>query len=400
MKTTITCPSCNHEQTIDVTFKVNFFGCVSCLRYFDNTGAKAVVKETFKPFYFERSLSVGAAGTFDNESYTVTGLVIKSLQSLESWCEYLLQTQRGKPLYISESQGHFIKMEALDATFDMTSFEKNQIFEEIRYTRIAVAKPKVRLAVGFFEEDVLQPAKVTEFIAPPLIISREVYDETHTIWYKGAHLPRPTVKKAFELSKLAGRYGTGLVQPFYFEPFRVAQILLAMCLLVIGITMLRNYDRETTIVYDAFVPLNGASASDLVSNSFEVTGSRAPLTVHLASEVDNSWASTTIGLVNEETNEEIYATRDLEFYQGYEAGEHWTEGSKSDEFNFCGVPAGKYHFIINVSKSEIDTTTTGVHIRAESGMPVYHNMWIVLVVCVVLIIAAYIAKDKFEENRY
>jgi hypothetical protein len=400
MKTTVICPSCKHEQTLDVTFKVNYFGCVSCFRYYDYSSGNPVLKETFKPFYFERSINLGAVGTFDKNDFVVTSVVVKTAGGLDSWAEYTLENAAGKSTYISEAQGHFIKMDVLEATFDTAAFEKTQIYDGVTYTRLAALKPRARLAIGFFENDALSTYDLAEFIAPPHIVSRERYPQNEVIWYKGAHLSRSTVKKSFKGIKMAGRYGIGMVQPFYFEPFRLAQILLVTCLLVIGITMFRNYGRQTKIVYDAFVPFSTNVSAEQISGSFEVTGSRAPLTVFLGSSVNNSWASTTIGLVNEETNEEIYATRDLEYYQGYEAGERWTEGSQNDEFNFCGVPAGKYHFIINLAKSETDNETTGVHVRAESGNPVYHNMWVVIVVSVVLIIGAYIGKDQFEQKRY
>lgn len=62
-----------------------------------------------------------------------------------------------------------------------------------------------------------------------------------------------------------------------------------------------------------------------------------PLNVEAFSNVDNSWATFDVSLVNEKNNEVITATKDIEYYHGYEGGENWAEGNKSVDYNFCGV---------------------------------------------------------------
>jgi hypothetical protein len=49
--------------------------------------------------------------------------------------------------------------------------------------------------------------------------------------------------------------------------------------------------------------------------------------------VDNSWANVGLGLVNEKTNEIVYASKDIEEYHGYEDGENWSEGRRDESFN-------------------------------------------------------------------
>ena len=58
-----------------------------------------------------------------------------------------------------------------------------------------------------------------------------------------------------------------------------------------------------------------------------------------------------MALVNENNGEEVYASKDIEYYHGYTDGENWTEGSNSEDFNLCGVAAGKYHLTITPSKA-------------------------------------------------
>lgn len=44
------------------------------------------------------------------------------------------------------------------------------------------------------------------------------------------------------------------------------------------------------------------------------------LNVEAFSNVDNSWATFDVSLVNEKNNEVITATKDIEYYHGYEGG--------------------------------------------------------------------------------
>jgi hypothetical protein len=74
----------------------------------------------------------------------------------------------------------------------------------------------------------------------------------------------------------------------------------------------------------------------------------------LYSNVDNSWANVELSLINEKTNETEYTSKDIEEYHGYEDGESWSEGSKNEEFNFCGVAPGKYHFTISAQKQGLE----------------------------------------------
>ena len=61
-------------------------------------------------------------------------------------------------------------------------------------------------------------------------------------------------------------------------------------------------------------------------------------------------------MINETTGEEIYANKDIEYYHGYTDGENWTEGNTTEEFNICGVAAGKYHLAITPMKATEDIT--------------------------------------------
>jgi hypothetical protein len=107
--------------------------------------------------------------------------------------------------------------------------------------------------------------------------------------------------------------------------------------------------RNNQTVFEQNINFSDVNDKELVSKSFtfrRLCSSEDPCFC----DVDNSWANVGIGLVNEKTNEVVYASKDIEQYSGYEDGESWSEGSKSEDFNICGVAAGTYHFLVSAEK--------------------------------------------------
>ena len=154
---------------------------------------------------------------------------------------------------------------------------------------------------------------------------------------------------------------------------------------------------------------------DYVSPSFEFDGGASPLRIDLKAPVDNSWAYTGVTLVNEKTNEEVFAEQDIEYYHGYTDGENWTEGSTKESFTICGVEPGKYHFTISPQVEEkiaptsiYLTSATNVNLNAGIEMEVsatiektpFWNVGFCMAVLGGGLILLFILKYLFEVSRW
>lgn len=126
----------------------------------------------------------------------------------------------------------------------------------------------------------------------------------------------------------------------------LAVTALLICLIQLNLVM----SRTNADIFEQEIEFASVTDKELVSRSFELSGGSAPLEVQAYSDVDNSWANVSISLVNEKTNEMRYTSKDIERYSGFEGGESWSEGSRNEEFNICGVAPGKYHFLISAEK--------------------------------------------------
>jgi hypothetical protein len=178
-------------------------------------------------------------------------------------------------------------------------------------------------------------------------------------FFWGKHIPKNQIKKSFRPYYMPDYYGIGIVQPFYFN---IKQMVNILGVAAVAISLLQLYvhiSRANYPVFEENIKFQDTKDKELVSKSFELKGGSAPLKVEMSSAVDNSWASTEIGLVNEKTNEITTISQDLEYYHGVEDGESWSEGSGAKTVNFCGVPPGKYHFIISAEKEKSTVILTG-----------------------------------------
>jgi hypothetical protein len=142
------------------------------------------------------------------------------------------------------------------------------------------------------------------------------------------------------------------------------------------------------------------TSKEYVSPSFELKGSSAPLQISVSSNVNNSWANVQIALVNENTNEEIYASKDIEYYHGYTDGENWTEGSTSEDFNICGVGAGKYHLTITPSKAPEDVVNSLISVKANWNAPSNRNIYMVFIFMAIVAVGMYYWSKYFENKRW
>ena len=116
--------------------------------------------------------------------------------------------------------------------------------------------------------------------------------------------------------------------------------------------------------------------------------------------MNNSWANAQVSLVNEATNEEEYAQKDIEYYSGYTDGESWTEGSKNTTFNFCGVAQGKYHLVIIPSKQDTDTSNQTMNIKAVWNESSVWNFMLSLVFLGGIFAIIFFLKKNFEQRRW
>ncbi len=352
---------------MDADFPISEYVCRSCSNLIDihkNTSVKIVKKPVENVV-----LSIGQKGIINNTEYTVTGIVVRKYGASIFWREYYLKDQSGKDAFLSESDGHWVLLHPIDG-MEIKRKPGNSIVIEVgplNFRRYETTECHIYAAAGFFEDPLdFGLSTYKEYVNGTRMISEE-RSGGNIQYFSGDHISRYQVKKAFAIDHLPYYTGIGIVQPFYVNAKQAVNIMSVAALLICMIQLYVVATRTNKYVFEQEINFEDVRGKEMVSQSFQLSGGSAPLNVQLYSDVDNSWANVGLGLVNESNNEIIFASKDIEEYHGYEDGENWSEGDKSEDFNFCGVAPGKYHFVVSAEKQETPKSSVPSSYRSADG---------------------------------
>ncbi|WP_137905033.1 DUF4178 domain-containing protein [Chryseobacterium sp. 2VB] len=342
------CPACESENTLDLTFPVEEYVCDTCSYLIDVAWNKKI--KHLKVPTENVVLDIGQKGKIDGTEYTVVAITVKKYGNSIFWREYSLKDSKGNDAFLSESDGHWVFLISMHPDDFKGKDSKFPTYLGRTYRWYENTPCTIDAAAGFFDEHLdFSIATYKEYVNGTRMISQEKTGKKSQYFY-GVHISKYEVKKAFKIANLPNYTGIGIVQPYYFDIRQAVNIFCVAALMICLLQMYVYTSRTNETVFAETINFADVKDKEMVSKSFTLSGGSAPLKVNAFSGVDNSWANVQLSLVNENTNEIIYTSKDIEQYHGYEGGESWTEGSQSEDFNLCGVGSGKYHFIISAEK--------------------------------------------------
>lgn len=396
---TVTCFNCNTTTTLDILFAVEYFACPHCAYIYKNRDGEGLkYDDKSKPYPYEYQFTIGSTAKFDEIEYQVTGVLIKMDKGFE-WTEYILESKTGKYLYLSEAAGHWILLSEIAINKKVGNHPLTVEYDAVIYDRYNYCYPKLIAAQGFFDFNIYSKFEIIEYINPPLMLSFEKVG-ANQICYFGKHITKSEIKKAFQNNHLPKRRGVGQVQPFIFDIRNLGLTCASVAMLILLTHWYTNIDRVEQNVLNTEMAFHQYSNKDYVTPAFTLQGSSAPLSIRVHTNVDNSWANVQVALINDNTGEETYANKDIEYYHGYTDGENWTEGSPTNEFNICGVAAGKYHLAVTPMKAVEDVQNQSLKIQATWSKPSYRNVYMVYIFMIVFVIGMYYLNQNFENKRW
>jgi hypothetical protein len=394
------CFHCNTVTKLDVKIDVSFFACPNCATlYSKNNVNDFKFHHRFKKETYNNSFAIGQTANFNNDVYTIIGILIKSHGLSSRWAEYVLQNNDGAFLYLSESNGNFILLEQIDFEKKVGNHPMQVEYLNKAFDRYDYYYPTLDYASGYFDFNIQNKIELIEFINPPYILSFEKFGTEQTCFY-GKHISRRAIKTAFKTTQIPAKTEIGMAQPFLIDVRKLAMIFCFVAILMLLSHWFLNEDRVLQEVVNTSMSFEKYKTNDFISPSFELKGSSAPLQISISSNVDNSWANVQIALVNEKTNEEVYASKDIEYYHGYTDGENWTEGNSSENFNICGVAPGKYHLTVKPSKAPEDYSNSVVNVSATWNSPSLRNFFMTLIFMAIFVGIVYFFSRNFEHKRW
>ncbi len=368
------CPQCNGMLDLkapDLALRVVCPYC-SGLSSVEN-GNLAFMRMLEKPDH-EPLIPLGARGTLKEVPYTCLAFLIRSCivdGTRYSWDEYLLWNRAEGFRWLMQSEGHWTFLTPIPAgTLTVRRSSVRYRGETYQGFQRVTACTDYILGECYWKVMVGETAIAAEWIAPPLSINEDFTDEEVTYTF-GEYLEPAEVQAAFDLRQaLPPKRGIAPSQPAKKgtgENVWAWAGLYAVVLL--GLQMFFLIMRPAEVLMQTDISprpgvASGTAEAMAFSEPFEISrGEPVGFEVSVAG-LSNSWAALEFDLVNEATGAVVSAMTETSYYEGYEDGERWSEGSTRDSELVTAVPPGRYSVRL---VPYFDKPPSAFHVKVTQG---------------------------------
>ncbi|MBO2007930.1 DUF4178 domain-containing protein [Hymenobacter negativus] len=414
----LNCPKCTAYITYYDVAGSEYYACPNCHAYFRYSGEETpkVIGSYQTPTHEVPLIPLGTLGMLGGFRWRVVGFVERYEYRSEQyrWTEYqLYHPETAEYAQLAQYRGHWMltrpnKEKPAQARFNSRSVTT----PEGTYNLYNRYQARVAWAVGEFDWDIEgdDQLKIAEYILPPLMLVQERASDKTVTWYRAEHVEPSEVAAAFGLiaSAMPIREGVGAVQP---DPsttrWPALRLLTTVAFFVLLLTQigqhLRYPDRDLLkaslqVVADTTAKSAPGTGKVLVSPSFTLDH-QAALEIDLTTTLNNQWLELPVSLVNEQTGQGFEFTKNIEFYNGVEGGESWSEGSRNADAVLSRVPAGRYHLNF-YPFTESGPAAPGIEVRVTADPPLWSNFFVVLLLILIYPIWQYLRRASHETKRW
>jgi hypothetical protein len=425
----VLCPKCDAQLPCQDPADSRYFGCHRCSTFFhfNPTSTASVAKRLDgfrKPIEPGPSLPLGAVAVLGGHRCRLTGYQVRSEKQDRTveWREYQLRPAEPLgaaeptdfPLQLAEYQGHWLLIRRATC---FPEVRNNQLFKQTNWYDVTTDRhyqlwhryqPVIRDAVGEFDWNILEDEElhIREFTAPPYLLTSEHRSSQRPVWYLAEYLEAQQIQAAFGLAPatLPERIGIGAAQPAPVPGWPQLRQLAVATLGLLGLLQALVLVRHQPMALpqaDFVVAAAGPAATNqlLTSKSFTLPQTTALNVTLAAPSLTNHWVEVTASLVDEQTGRGYEFTRSLEYYQGVEDGESWSEGNNSTDAVLSGIPAGRYH--VNLYPTlDPGAGSTELRLDIETDTPLWSNFFVVLGVLVLVPVVSIWRRRSFEQARW
>jgi hypothetical protein len=355
------CPQCGAAITLRALGQAVSVVCGSCHSILDAKNSELEILQTFEKIVSSDPplIPLGTRGKIRGTDYEAIGFQRRSIKVegiRYSWHEYVLFNPYKGFRYLSEYQGHWNDVAVckeqplVDQRFSI-ALSANYLGEEYKHFQSANATTDFVLGEFPWEVRVGEEAKVTDYVHPPRMLSREQTPGEES-WSIGEYMEGKDVWSAFHLPgsppEAIGVYEN---QPSPAGP-NIKSVwavfaLFAFVLLLLMIGFDLHAKKEP--VFSASYQLNPGQPvgeASFVTDTFDLGGRTSTVEVKTSADVQNNWIYLNYALINQDTGEAWDFGREVSFYSGYDSDGSWKEGGQENTVIVPSVPAGKYYLRI------------------------------------------------------
>lgn len=401
------CRNCGAAVELRALTHVRAVACSSCAAVLDPADPNLVILQEAK--LRERivpDIPLGTRGTFAGHPYDVIGFQYRTIEvdgDRYGWREYVLFNPYQGFRYLSEYDGHWNFIRPLPYWLDeAVGARVTTPWDRRAYRHFQTAVATTRFVLGEFPWRVRvgDTVTVSDFVAPPQLLSRERTSD-ETTWSHGWYMRGDEVWQACGLTTSPPpEKGIFANQPSPYDgtvgtAWRRFAALAGLVLLVL---LFREVTAAREQVLDgryAFVPGAATAEPAFVTDPFTLRDG-GTVEFDIATNLNNAWMALDLALVNTTTGTAVNVDTELERYSGTDSDGAWTEGSTSGRVLVPWVPAGQYYLRVEPAGS----TPTSYQVRLRRDVVSELPYGLVLVALAVWPIVIGVRSASFESRRW
>ena len=371
------CPACAAPFQL-VSGRIKTFGCASCGAVLDTASRQVrVVLKAQAALDTPLAIALGARGRLDDIEWQVIGHLRRASEHGFSWSEFLLFNARDGFRWLSESDGHWSFIRTAEKPLKKIgnlAFQGGSSYEHFSHYQAEVTHV---LGEFYWKVKVGDIVEVDDYIAPPLIASREK-DDRELTWSTGTYVEPAVLRKAFAVNApWAAPRGVAPNQPSPWQQSATRLWKRFALVTVLALVLQLWFALTTSGVRQEQVTLKPGVENNILTTPIKVTGN-GNLALSTITDLDNSWAGLGYTLVDPASGRVWRAEHQLEAWSGVdEDGDRWSEGSNSGLVSFGNVPPGTYQLQIEGELAPEATRPLGAVLRLERGHASWLN-WLLL----------------------
>ena len=406
------CPNCGGPLDLVAPDKSERVTCPNCDSLLDVNQGNLSYLHALNPTEADKNfvLPIGAEGTVkDGAKLKVIGSVVRSvlLDGVHYyWHEYLLYNPSVGFRWLVHSDNHWNFVEPVNPA--EVSAESNMLgarsatYNGMTFRIFQDANAVVEYVKGEFYWRVEQgeTVRAVDYVAAPLMLSQEVTG-SEINWSLGTYMTNAEVEKAFGVSGLPKPWSVAPNQPFTGQFYYTWGALPLILLIVLAVFMIPLSGMTATALSQQIVlpPMANATAPQtMFSQPFEVKANRN-LRITASAPVTNSFADLDVDLVNEQSQEVESVSVPIEYYQGVDGGESWTEGGQSQDATLSSLPAGKYTLRVEGTWQNWQQPMP-ITVKVEQNVNRGVNFGCAFLVLLIVPLLGIFRKFSFESNRW
>lgn len=411
----VSCPKCGGPLDLIAPDKAERVTCPNCSSLLDVDKGNLKYLRALAPSDADRNfvLPLGSQGVFNGVQYKVIGAVVRrvAIDGINYyWHEYLLYEPAVGFRWLVHSDNHWnfvepinvAEVEASGTGVSITSAPNTVRYNGRTYKIFQDAPAVVEYVSGEFYWRVEQgeTVRAIDYVAAPFMLSQET-TAGEVNWSQGTYLANAEIERAFGVSDLPKPWSVAPNQPFTGRFYYTWGALPLLLLLVVAALMIPLSGFTSTILSQQInlPPMANANAAQTVFSPPFVVKANRNIRITASAPVNNSFADLDVDLINEQSQDVESVNVPIEYYQGVEDGESWTEGAPSQDATLSSLPEGKYTLRVEGTWQNWQQAMP-VTVKVEQNVTRGVNFLCAFIVLLIVPVVGLIRKWSFESSRW